>query len=443
LADPGRRRDYALAVVASDLYGFNMLRQLLACCMLALVPAIDASNKAIQWADDAPKTTIHRADPTKPFEPVVIITKQPAYHDFYVHTLGDVAPEFQDVSTLWAGERVYIFVLAGNYAVSAANDVNLTFDLTIRRPDRKKKNAGSNLIIYQGKMDDPQTVPFPEKTLEFSTDPGDPTGEYTLVVTVHDRIGGEKRVVKKILQVIPFASAEPPDDFSADDWMMNYYRLPRPELALPALRAMSEKILVDNEGAWPPIIGFYGQLLANDPWLVPEFAEGMHQGTDHEMQAITRVLGYALRNASEPPAGVTPDDWAALAEARSEQWPDPDATLTDPSQLDMLWGRFFATGTFAPVSRIASTLAYYPCLGQFDELKKSGQKPAVIPPDVAKDLVLRSALWSLGSLAKQQPLVHNYGEWILARENLDSTSQLLLAKALGHEIKDDASPAAP
>ena len=94
-----------------------MLRQILTClAALALAPAIDAAN-----------TGIHRAIPDRPFEPIVIITKQPAYQDFYFHTLGDVGPEFVDVSSLWAGEHAYILVLAGNYAVSAANDVDLTF----------------------------------------------------------------------------------------------------------------------------------------------------------------------------------------------------------------------------------------------------------------------------------------------------------------------------
>jgi hypothetical protein len=407
-------------------YWFEMLRPILTCFALALAPAINAAN-----------TGIHRAEPARPFEPVVIITKQPAYHDFYIHTLGDVAPEFQDISSLWAQERVYIFVLAGNYAVSAANDVDLTFDLAIERPDGTKQTAGSDLKIYQGKMDDPQTVPFPEGVLAFSTDQSDPTGDYTFVVTVHDRIGHDIRVVRKKLQVISFKSAEPPDNFSAEDWMMNYYKTPQPELALPALRAMVDKIIPANEGAWPPMIGFYDALLANNPWLVPVLAEGMHHGPENETHAIARVLGYALRNASQPPAGVTADDWDALAAARAEKWPDPEAPLTDPSQLDMLWGKFFATGAFEPVNRIASTVEYYPFLGRLDELKKTGQKPATIPPDIEKELVLQSALWSLGSIAKQQPLVHHYGEWILARENLDATSQMLLAKALGHDIKAD------
>lgn len=404
-----------------------MLRKTLACFALALAPAINASP-----------TGIHRADPARPFEPVVIITKQPAYHDFYIHTLGDVAPDFQDASTLWAGQQVHLFVLCGNYAVSAANDVDLTFDFTIVRTDGKNEKAGSDLIIYQGKMDDPQTIPFPRDVLEFSTVPDDPSGDYTFMITVHDRISREKWVVQKKIQVVPFKPAEPPDNFSPDDWMMNYYRIPQPALALPALRAMAQKILPANDGAWPLTIGFYGTLLANDPWLVPVFAEGLHHGTEAETRAITRVLGYALRNARQPPAGATPDDWAALVGTRAEKWPDPDAPLTDPAQIDVLWGRFFATGWFEPVNRIASTLEYYPFIGRLDEMKKSGQKPAVIPPDVMKELVLQSALWSLGSIAKQQALVRNYGEWILAQGKLDPTSQLLLAKALGHDVKVDA-----
>ncbi len=357
--------------------------------------------------------------------------------------MGDASPEFQDNSSLWAGQRVYLIILSGNYAVSAANEVDLTFDLTIERPDGKSETIGRNLKIYQGKIDDPQTVPFPEKVLAFSTAPGDPTGDYTFVVTVHDRIGNENRLVQKKLQVLPFKSAEPADDFSTEQWMMNYYRVPLPELALPALRAMTKEILAKNESAWLPMISFYDALLANNPWLVPVFAEGRHHGTENERRVITRVLGYALRNVSQPPAGVTPDDWAALAGSRTEKWPNPDAPLTDPAQIDMLWGRFFATGAFEPINRIASTLVYYPFIGRLDKIKKSGQKPAVIPPDVMKELVLRSALWSLGSIAKQQPLVHYYAEWIMAEGKLDSMSHLLLAKTLEPEVKVQAAREKP
>ena len=109
-------------------YWFGMLRQVLTCFALALAPAIDAAN-----------TGIHRADPARPFEPVVIVTKQPAYHDFYIHTLGDVAPEFQDITSLWARERVYLFVLAGNYAVSAANA--MAMEEAIKKETERRSTA--------------------------------------------------------------------------------------------------------------------------------------------------------------------------------------------------------------------------------------------------------------------------------------------------------------
>ena len=390
---------------------------------------------------------IHRADPTKPFAPLLLPSVQPAAQDFYDFTLGTVGPNFDTTDRLYVGQRVRLLLFAYNYAVSEAGAMDLTYDLTIEDPLGKKVNGATGLVLRQGNADNPQMIPFPATFPVFSVKPGDPTGNYTFIVTVHDRAGGEDRELRRKITVIAFQSAPLPEKFNPNNWTTGYFAHPQPELALPALTAIGGEIRAlaaeKQAGAWPPTLGFYDALLADNPWLVPFFAKAMHQATGEDQRALVRVLGYALRRAEAPPAGLTKDDWAALAVARAAKWPDADAPLTDPSQLDLLWGRFFATGAFAPVQRILSTLEYHPYLGRMEEYKKSGRGPDSIPPEAMKELVLQSALWSFHAIGQQRPLVLQYGEFILERQPLDDPSKLLLAQALGHEVRVAPGPNAP
>ncbi|MFA6288617.1 MAG: hypothetical protein WC661_14630 [Opitutaceae bacterium] len=387
---------------------------------------------ALLAASTAFAQIVHRADPTKPLDITLGATVQYATHDFYSHTTDHTGPGLQGATRIFPGQSVELVVLAKNYALTSANETAVFYDLTITYPNGRSKTAGRNLRLSVGPVPDAGLLAFASQTASFSTDPGDPLGNYTFTVTARERIGGAPVTKSTSVQVVAYAEPALPADFDPNVWMVTYYLNPSPALALPALLKIADLLPLNNTDAWPPILGFYEEVLKANPWLAPVFLERLKNANEADRTLLLFVLGYAWRK--DP-------TYAGLSKG---PWPDADTgELNDPMQLGLLWGRFFATGAFAPLDRIASALHMHRFLGALDKLKAATPTATAPTPEVMKELVLKSAQWSLGRNARVHPLVRRYCEWIIAQKNPDLTFNDLLAATLPAPAAAPASALPP
>ena len=125
-------------------------------------------------------------------------------------------------------------------------------------------------------------------------------------------------------------------------------------------------------------------------------------------------------------------------------------------RLDALWGRFYASGLYSPLERMLTALGHHADLGATDRWQKlrgeSGQpmdlSPAALaaaadprdgvapdapPPEVLRDIVLRTTIWSLRAQAREHPLVRAYLAWTLQLGDLPPTERALLGRILQPE----------
>lgn len=234
------------------------------------------------------------------------------------------------------------------------------------------------------------------------------------------------------------------EGFDPQNWLTHYYLQPTPDLALPALRELHLQLPADKRpGALPPLLGFYDQVLRDNPRLLPAFAARLADADPDEAFLLSLVLGFHFRHASDAkPAELDDAAWDRLADFRAYDWPsDPDAPLTDITQLDALWGRFFAAGRYADLQTLLAPLAHHADLGAAERWQKETRAAPVpgadlngaladAPPEVKRDLLLRSTLWSLRSNAGQHPLVRTYLERTLASGELPAPAHELLNRIL-------------
>jgi len=98
-----------------------------------------------------------------------------------------------------------------------------------------------------------------------------------------------------------------------------------------------------------------------------------------------------------------------LEKTGREQQPAPSLEPMSGGQLDLYWGRFFASGGYRPISDIVAIVRnYLPYAKSLEDFKKLADKPKAPPPDVVRGAILNAALWSLKSNAREHPLVRNY-----------------------------------
>jgi hypothetical protein len=218
-----------------------------------------------------------------------------------------------------------------------------------------------------------------------------------------------------------------------------YYQSPDPGLGPKLLKELLKKENLEhpwfakNDYALLLNAALLGDIAADKPKVVREYEAAF---TDAPL-AGRRVIVRSLMNCGDRETLKRIDAWLAdrrYADSRSELealkqhlegpgWKHVrDRPARDPDDLDLLWGNFFITGEYAPVSRI---------LDVFDL------------PDAQDNLVLkRVARWSLGSNLQQHPKLvklvqeHAQGRPEGSRKVIDELI-LTLREVLGRWVSQD------
>lgn len=389
-----------------------------------------------------PGTAFTRASPAKPFDPRLIATTQVAHGDLFAHAFDGSGPPLRSSSRLHRGQTAFLLPLASNYARDDAGRTDLTFELTIRKPDGTTDGPPATGVLWQEPVARPDLLLYPSTSISFWTEPNDPLGDYRIVARVHDHLAGETTELEHVFTVVSYAPPELPAGFDPVAWRETYYQIPRPELALAALPLCFNQLPADQRAtAQPALLGFFDQLLADNPWLLSAFCTRLAGAPPDEAYALSLVLGFHLRGAESAPAGISFAAWVRLTDFRSHAWPaDPDRTLEEPAQLDALWGRFLASGLYAPVARLLLPLGNLSDLGAADRPLPASAPDAptgellglsiASASAVQRDLLLRSALWSLRRYSRQHPLVRAYLDWTLRAGELPAAQKDLLKRVL-------------
>jgi hypothetical protein len=223
-----------------------------------------------------------------------------------------------------------------------------------------------------------------------------------------------------------------PDNFDANEWLARYYQRPEPRLALPALEALSHDPALLHKGVdgLGTVLGFYGQVLVDNPWLLPWFKQWLLSSEGDERHLLALVFAHAERINPAMTADLIYSSKKAVA-AASQELPRQTGAPETSSQLDMLWGRFYAGGYFAPIQEMVAVVGTdLPYAGRLDAFRQLAHPPATPPPDVARSALLNATLWSLRLNANQHKLVRDYLRYLQETPDTPPPVKAALAEVL-------------
>jgi hypothetical protein len=176
-------------------------------------------------------------------------------------------------------------------------------------------------------------------------------------------------------------------------------------------------------------LGFFEQVLSDNPWLLPHVIARLEKTDGPEREFLTILLAYAKRDDHAFPDQLPEAVRDAIRTHQYENWPVPTEEPLQGAQLDVLWGRFFASGRYEPIRALVGVFAYYPYKDAIAEYKKLEKKPTKPPVEFYKSIVFGAATWSLTSNIQQDKVVRDYCEGILIRKELPAAQQAWLAGA--------------
>jgi hypothetical protein len=199
-------------------------------------------------------------------------------------------------------------------------------------------------------------------------------------------------------------------------FLQTYYRQPNPARLLPALQfVVADQTQHPREGQPEIMAAFLSAVANSDSIAAQDFRTRIST-----QPPLTRALGLLiLRSAGYDISGVLSTLSAEDQEKFLSLTPLQDPYDLTPTRelfqhLDMLWAVFGATGQFKPVKTIASALSWKADYEDFEKLKQTPNHPSTLTPSIVRGVTYTAAGWSLWSFQRNDPLVADYIDYMLA-----------------------------
>ncbi len=214
------------------------------------------------------------------------------------------------------------------------------------------------------------------------------------------------------------------------DWMQNYFTTPKPEYALSNyLKFISSKNNTKNEGM---LYSFFIELFKKNDFLLIHL---INQFNDHpkELQdEILKMYAYTNFKDSDFLKSLSRKQRKKVKTLQKRKNPYIINAVTRPEHLDMLWAKFFASGSFEPIQKIVSTFSNSSFLGSLEKLG-TVKNESEINEDSWKELIFNAATWSVNSNLNTHTLVKDYCTFIYFDKKTPTGTKNILAIFLNNE----------
>jgi hypothetical protein len=192
------------------------------------------------------------------------------------------------------------------------------------------------------------------------------------------------------------------DEFASSEailrWMNGYRTRPAPDLVPAAVKAMSRLNLFRDMETAGVYVGFMAGVLETNPKMAEALVAKMFPMPAEDQVAIVRAIAYSnlpdwkdlLRKFAErmPARRVLIDRFVTGKQPTLRQL----ALDSGPGPLDMLWGQYFATGSYEPVLRMVSVLAWSKDQNNLDRLTVGNMTKLTLATNASRDKELLDML---------------------------------------------------
>ena len=301
--------------------------------------------------------------------------------------------------------------------------LKLTGSIIAKAPNGKETQAVKPVEMF--------SIPAGGKGVFFSKlgvrgffEPQDPTGEHRWILTLKDEAGETKTATAKIALADAISDAKPMDKAEFNKFFSHYYRQPKPERALAALRYFLSEgdAQMRKKKGYNPIhilVGF-SELFRLNPQFWDELAAATTNLSEEQQLSMALIFaGIGKEAVMSQKEVIDPQVQVQIAQFAGKN-PLAFSEVKNAAQLDVLWTKFFVTGKFDPVRRLAAELRARKGMKLKEAKARSDAKKPLSDAEkkeVMEQIIRHAAYWSLTSNFRQgNRLVGFYLETIVRRK---------------------------
>ena len=359
---------------------------------------------------------------------MIIQSKDQALQDKWYKTLGKTVPKLNVASNIYKNQLIYFGVAVQDYAADKKGFSKVNFNIKITNPHGESYVEKKNLTAINAEIPNKDYVQLSDQNLQMAFGFDDAFGNYEILVEITDLVSGNKKKLTSNIKVEvlpPYNSFGITDKVTFSEWMSNYKMNPEPEKALLYFILFSQSELIKKDENLLPILSFFTEIFSTNKYLFASFPTVYEKG-DETTKNLLALLAYQslgeklFKNYIKEPE--------ILKMVKDFEVPNPYTTIDSGVKMDMLWGEFMASAKQKPILQLLSALEYSKFSGASKKLQNS--KNDQDKEDSFKEILFQTAVWSLESHIKNDVLVLNYANYILAYEDLTEIQKTELGKIL-------------
>jgi len=314
---------------------------------------------------------------------------------------------------IYRGEKFLYIPLVANSTKTANEPYKLKYTIFL-----SKENSDAEILrddILEGVLNvSGNVILLPPIGIVFED--SDEYGNYIFTLNLENVLSGEQSLSTYKLELIPWApSTAVSGAENINDTVKNFNQLNDPALLYSTF--LSEDFTFYQRGSWhglnPVTYSYFLNAFDKFDFLYEHLIADFQNQNSFNRQKIIMLNFFAKRDAIDENI-LSRDDIAFQNYVRNELSFDdnPYEKLESLSSVDLLWGEFFAKGTYEPVRRILDILAFFEDAEYAKEIMAKKTKPdsSENAAKLIRGILYLAAEKSLKGNA-QNKLLQNYLKW--------------------------------
>jgi len=362
----------------------------------------------------------------------IITTIDYSINEKWNKTMGKSIPIISSVNEVFSEQYFIIAIMFTDYNVDKSNQANISYDISIQDPNNKIYYSNTNITAIKTKVVNTKYILISKANLKVNFENDKPLGEYIINITINDLISKKRKALSKSINVIKYKHANFfKTDAEFSKWFNDYYIDPSPEKAIDGYLYFSKSKLNEKESNFAHMFTFFLYIFNNNKYLIPQI-----QNLYNKQDLKTKIyLVYLLRYADFDSKSFLQNldgkgKTVYNGIINKPYGKNPYNKIVDGGQLDMLWGEFYATGSFKPINKIISTLEYKKFEGSLKEYKKLSKPTEKDKGKAIYDSIYTAATWSLKSNCNHHKLVEKYCSYTLNNKKISKNIKISLENIL-------------
>lgn len=346
-----------------------------------------------------------------------VVSSDYSFYDQWYRTVGESVPLINKSETVYHEQPLFVYVLFNGYGVDSLNMADVHYNLKIFRPDSTLLEEHLNILGYKGKIVNPNNLILSIANLRFNFESTEHPGNYSIEVDLTDKILNEHVSTTTNVRLSELSLVNTiNNDSLLGKWLETYYQTPLPELAVDAFIYFTKSGL--REHAEEPVFAFFREVFSHNQFLVPYLINKYDFQEESTQNDILMLLAFLDLDLTDFVNKLPQNKLYAYNQLRVNKNLFNYKVLEHPTQVDMLWSEFFASGRYGPVRRLVDILDFKKYTGSIEKFNNSGNDES-LEKDALLEASYKSVSWSLGANANTHKLVKDYLTYILKNEPLE------------------------